>query len=110
MLKSYLWLLIVFKTHLWPLIALKPQSTSVHGPGCSTWAQTKTCVSEEPHQRRGKTVPTDRGRAAELPMVGLALFMLKNDANLTGFGLNWDHNNRAREVAGNAHILSERYS
>lgn len=113
MLKSYLWLLIVFKTHLWPLIALKPLSSSIHGPGCSTWAQTKTCANGEPHQKRRKTLPTDRGnkgRAGELPVVGLTLFLVKNDANLTGFGLHWDHNNRVGEVVGNAHTLSERCS
>lgn len=113
MLKSYLWSLIVFRTHLWPLIALKPSSANINGPGCSTWAQTKTCANMEPHQKRRKTVPTDRdseGRAGELPAVGLTLLLVKNNANITGFGFNWDHNNRVREVAGNAHTLSERCS
>lgn len=110
MLKSHLWLFIDFKTRLWPLIALKPSSASIPGPGCSTWSQTKTCVSEEPHQKRRKTVPTDRGRAGEWPTVGLTLLVLKNGAHLTGFGLNWNHNNRAGEVSGNACTLSERCS
>lgn len=110
MLGSHLWLLIDFKSLLWPLIALKPSSTSIQGPGCSTWSQTKTCVSEEPHQKRRKMVPTDRVRAGEWPTVGLTLFLLKNDANLTGFGPNWNHNNRAGEASGNACTLSERCS
>lgn len=88
MLESHLWLLIDFKTRLWPLIALKPSSASIQGPGFSTWSQTKTCVSEEPHQKRRKAVPTDRGRAGEWPTVGLTLLVLEYDANLTGFGPN----------------------
>lgn len=111
MLKSYVWSLIVFEAHLWPLLALRPPGTCIHGPGCSTWAPTKTCVGEEPHQRRRRrAVPTDRGRPGELPVAALTLLLPENDANLTGFGLNWDHNNRAGEVAGNAHTLPERCS
>lgn len=55
-------------------------------------------------------MPTDRGRAGEWPTMGLTLLMLENDANLTGFGPNWNHNNRAGEVSGNACTLSERCS
>lgn len=34
----------------------------------------------------------------ELPRAGRALLFVKNDSNLTGWGLFWDHNNRAGEV------------
>lgn len=57
--------------------------------------------------KAGGWVAVQRG---ELPRAGRALLLVKNDSNLTGLGLIWDHNNRAREVRRKFPVLSERCS
>lgn len=47
MLESHLWLLIDFKTRLWPLIALKPSSASIQGPGFSDQDMCKRGTTSE---------------------------------------------------------------
>lgn len=74
----------------------------------SRCAQTKTCAHGELHQNGRQMVPADGGTKAggwvavqrgELPRTRRVLLLVKNDPNLTGLGLIWDHNNRVREVS-----------
>ena len=69
----------------------------------------RTCADGEPHQKKRKMVPADRGtrgrdarvtvKSGELPRPGLTLLFIKNDSSLTGLGFIRDHINRVREVS-----------